>query len=156
MKLIFHWKVVRWILLGMLLILAAIQFVPVDRSNAPVEVEVPAPPHVRAILRRACYDCHSNETVWPCYSQVAPFSWLLAHNVREGREELNFSTWNRIPTQQQVKKLQESWQEVADEAMPPWDYLRLHRDATLSDEDRTALRTWALSTASELEGKSDK
>ena len=81
---------------------------------------------------------------------------LVAHNVHEGREELNFSTWNRIPTQQQVKKLKESWKEVADEDMPPWDYLRIHRDATLSAEDRTALRNWALSTASELAGKSDK
>jgi heme-binding protein len=153
---IFRWRVVRWILLAILLILIAIQFVPIDRVNPPVEVEVPAPANVRAILRRACYDCHSNETVWPWYSQVAPFSWLLAHNVREGREELNFSTWNRIPTQQQVKKLRESWKEVADEDMPPWDYLRIHRDATLSAEDRTALRNWALSTASELAGKSDK
>lgn len=153
---IFRWQVVRWILIGMLLILVAIQFAPVDRLNPPVEAEVPAPANVRAILRRACYDCHSNETVWPWYSQVAPFSWLLAYNVREGREELNFSTWNRITTQQQVKKLKESWKEVADEDMPPWDYLRIHRDATLLAEDRMALRTWALSTASELEGKSDK
>jgi hypothetical protein len=153
---IFRWGVVRWLLLATLLILIAIQFVPIDRVNPPVEVEVPAPANVRAILRRACYDCHSNETVWPWYSQVAPFSWLLAHNVREGREELNFSTWNRIPIQKQVKKLQESWKEVADEDMPPWDYLGIHRDATLSAEDRTALRNWALSTASELAGKSDK
>jgi hypothetical protein len=65
---------------------------------------------------------------------VAPFSWLLAHNVREGREALNFSTWNRIPTPRHVKKLKESWQEVAEEAMPPWDYLSIHRDATLSAE----------------------
>jgi hypothetical protein len=76
--------------------------------------------------------------------------------VRKGREELNFSTWNRITTQQQVKKLKESWQEVAEGEMPPWFYLSIHRDATLSAEDRTALRNWALSTASEPEGKSEK
>jgi hypothetical protein len=121
-----------------------------------VEAEVTAPANVRAILRRVCYDCHSNETDWPWYSQVAPFSWLVARNVHEGREELNFSTWNRITTHQQVKKLKESWKEVAEEAMPPWDYLCIHRDATLSAEDRTALRTWALSTASKLEGKSNQ
>ena len=67
---IFRWQVVRWILIGMLLILVAIQFAPVDRLNPPVEAEVPAPANVRAILRRACYDCHSSETVWPWYSQV--------------------------------------------------------------------------------------
>jgi hypothetical protein len=87
---------------------------------------------------------------------VAPFSWLVAHNVHEGREDLNFSTWNRIPTPRQVKKLKESWKEVAAENMPPWDYLCIHRDAILSTEDRAALRTWMLSTASALEGKSDK
>ena len=120
MRHMFRWKVVRWLLLGILLILIAIQFVPVDRVNPPVETEVPAPAPVRVILRRACYDCHSNETVWPWYSQVAPFSWLLAHDVREGRAELNFSTWNQYSTQRQVKKLQESWKEVNEGDMPPW------------------------------------
>ena len=156
MKQSFRWKVVRWILLGMLLILVAIQFVPIDRLNPPVEAEVPAPANVRVILRRACYDCHSNETAWPGQSQVAPFSWLVARDVRKGREELNFSSWNRITTQQQVKKLKESWKEVAEGEMPPWFYLSIHRDATLSDEDRTALRNWALSTTGEPGGKSDK
>jgi mono/diheme cytochrome c family protein len=156
MKRLFRWQVIRWILLGMLLILIAIQFVPVDRVNPPVEAEVPAPAQVRVILRRACYDCHSNETVWPWYSQVAPFSWLLARDVREGREELNFSTWNQYSIQQQVKKLRESWKEVSEGDMPPWYYLPVHRDAGLSAEDRTALHNWTLSTASALEGKSDQ
>jgi hypothetical protein len=94
-----------------------------------------------------CYDCHSNEPVWPWYSHVAPFSWLLARDVREGRAELNFSTWNRIATQQRVKKLKESWEEVAEGEMPPWFYLGVHRDAVLSAEDRSVLRDWALSPA---------
>jgi hypothetical protein len=156
MKHIFRWTVIRWSLLGILLLLVAIQFVPVDRVNPPVEAEVPAPANVRAILRRACYDCHSNETVWPWYSQVAPVSWLVVRDVREGREELNFSTWNRITTQKQVKKLKKSWKEVAKGDMPPWYYLSIHRDATLSAEDSTALRNWALSTAPAPEGKSDQ
>jgi hypothetical protein len=156
MKQIFRWRVVHWLLLGILLILVAIQFVPVDQSNPPVEAEVPAPATVRVILRRACYDCHSNETVWPWYSQVAPVSWLVARDVRKGHEELNFSTWNRITTQQQVKKLRESWKEIAEGEMPPWFYLGIHRDATLSAEDRTVLRNWALSTAPTPEGKSGK
>jgi hypothetical protein len=146
---IFRWNVVRWILLGILVVVVAIQFVPVQRLNPPVEAEVPAPANVRAILRRACYDCHSNETVWPWYSHIAPFSWLVARDVRSGREELNFSTWNRITTKQQVKKLKESWEEVAEGEMPPWFYLGIHRDAALSAEDRKALRNWALSAAPE-------
>jgi hypothetical protein len=146
MKAIFGSKVVRWVLLGLLVLLVAIQFVPVERGNPPVEAEVPAPANIRTTLRRACYDCHSNETVWPWYSRVAPFSWLVAGHVRSGREELNFSTWNRVATRQQVKKLKESWEEVAEGEMPPWFYLGVHRDAALSAGDRTALRNWALST----------
>jgi hypothetical protein len=156
MKQICRWKVVRWILLGILCNLVAIQFIPLDRLNPPVEAEVTALANVRVILRRACYDCHSNETVWPWYSRVAPFSWLVARDVRQGREELNFSTWNRITLQQQVKKLKKSWKEVAEGDMPPWFYLSLHRDATLTDEDRTALRNWAHSTVAATERKSEK
>jgi heme-binding protein len=156
MKQIFRWKVIRWILLGMLLILVVIQFVPVERVNPPIEAEVPAPANVRAILRRACYDCHSNETVWPWYSQVAPFSWLLVRDVQEGRAELNFSTWNQYSTRQQVKKLKESWQEVSEGKMPPWYYLPVHRAARLAAEDRTALYHWTISLAPAPEGKSNQ
>ena len=141
----------RWIF-GTLLVLVGIQFVAVARLNPPVEAEVPAPANVRAILRRACYDCHSNETVWPWYSQIAPISWLVVRDVRKGREELNFSTWNRISIQQRVKKLKESRDEVAEGEMPPWYYLGIHSDAKLSAEDRSALTAWALGTAPEPTG----
>ena len=141
---LFRWKVLRWILLGVVVVFVAIQFVPVDRSNPPVTAEVPAPPETRAVLRRACYDCHSHETVWPWYSRVAPVSWLVARDVRKGRAELNFSTWDQYTTKQQVKRLKESWEEVAEGEMPPWFYLPAHRDAVLSAEDRVVLRQWAL------------
>ena len=89
MKQSFRWKVVRWMLLGILVVLLAIQLVPVQRSNPPVEAEVPAPENVRTILRRACYDCHSNETVWPWYSRIAPVSFLVASDVHEARAKMN-------------------------------------------------------------------
>jgi hypothetical protein len=121
-------KVIR--VAGMLALaaLVVIQLVPVDTSNPPVTADVPAGPPVKAVLRRACYDCHSNETTWPWYSRVAPVSWLVARDVREGRAELNFSVWDRYTTQQQVKKLKESWEQVAEGEMPPWFYLPAHRD----------------------------
>lgn len=145
MKRIFSWRVLRWVVLGAVVVFVAIQFVPVDRSNPPVTAEVPAPPEARAVLRRACYDCHSNETVWPWYSRVAPVSWLLAHDVHEGRDELNFSTWDRYAANEQVKKLKKSWEETSEGEMPPWFYLPVHRDAVLSAEDKAVLRRWALS-----------
>jgi hypothetical protein len=128
---------------ALLVALGAIQLVPVDTSNPPVTADVPASVAVKGILRRACYDCHSNETQWPWYGRIAPVSWLLARDVREGRAELNFSTWNQYSTQQRVKKLKESWEEVAEGEMPPWFYLPVHRDARLSADDRTLLRQWA-------------
>jgi len=130
--------------LAVLVLVIAIQFVPVETTNPPVESGIPTMPEVRAVLRRACYDCHSNETVWPWYSRIAPLSWVLARDVREGRAELNFSTWNRYSTQAQVKKLQESWVYETEGQMPPWFYLPAHRDARLSAEDRVLLRQWAL------------
>jgi hypothetical protein len=129
--------------LVLLLALVAIQLVPVDTRNPPVTGDVPTSPAVKAVLRRACYDCHSHETRWPWYGRVAPVSWLLARDVREGRAELNFSTWDQYGAQQQVKKLKESWEEVAEGEMPPWFYLPAHREARLSAEDRALLRQWA-------------
>jgi hypothetical protein len=129
--------------LVLLLALVAIQLVPVDTRNPPVTGDVPTSPAVKAVLRRACYDCHSHETRWPWYGRVAPVSWLLARDVREGRAELNFSTWDQYSAQQQVKKLKESWEEVAEGEMPPWFYLPAHREARLSAEDRALLRQWA-------------
>jgi cbb3-type cytochrome oxidase cytochrome c subunit len=136
----------RWIVLsglGFLVLVVAIQFIPVETANPPVESDIPTSPAVKAILRSACYDCHSHETVWPWYSHIAPISWLLARDVREGRAELNFSTWNRYSTQQHVKKLKESWEEVREGEMPPWYYLPVHREAQLSAADRTLLEQWA-------------
>lgn len=146
---VFRPQVVRRGLLGVVVALAAIQFVPIDRSNPPVETDVPAPADVRSVLRRACYDCHSNETVWPWYGRVAPFSWLVERDVREGRKELNFSAWNRLDAKRRDRKMKETWKEVSEGKMPPWFYTAVHRDAALSSADRAALREWSLGAAPE-------
>lgn len=140
-------KVIFGIILLLLVAFAAIQFIPIDRSNPPVEAEIPAPPEVQTVLRSACYDCHSNETTWPWYSHIAPISWLVAHDVHAGRDELNFSTWNRYSTKQQVEKLKETLEEIEEGEMPPWFYLAVHRDIQLSARERAALQTWARGSA---------
>jgi hypothetical protein len=127
------------------IVLLAIQLVPVERSNPPVEGEMPAPPEVREVLRRACYDCHSNETVWPWYSRVAPVSWLLARDVGEGRRELNYSRWSSYSPKRQAKLRKETWKEVDEGEMPPWYYLPMHPAARLGEADRVLLRDFALS-----------
>lgn len=128
-------------LLG-LLVLA--QFVPVDRSNPPVVEEIDAPVEVRAVLERACYDCHSNETVWPAYSYVAPVSWLVARDVHEGREHLNYSEWNRYSAEERLELAEETWEEIVEGEMPMGPYVVLHPEAKLSAEDRSLLRSWTL------------
>jgi len=121
---------------------AAIQLVPVERDNPPVEQEVPASPGVREILRRACYDCHSHETSWPWYSYLAPVSWLIADDVHHAREHLNFSTWNDYDPDERIQLLEEAWEKVEDNEMPLWYYLPLHPGAELSASDRETLRAW--------------
>ncbi len=127
----------------MMLFFGLIQLIPVTQSNPPVVKEISTPPHIQSILKRACYDCHSHETVWPWYSQVAPASWLLAWDVKEGREELNFSIWNQYTRKKKAKKLKEISEEIGEGEMPPWFYLPLHPEAQLSSQDKQQLREWA-------------
>ena len=132
----------RWsrILVGLVVAVFAIQLVPVARTNPPVRSTVPAPPEVDRILRRACFDCHSNETVWPPQAFVAPVSWLVVHDVQEGREELNFSEWTPEQQQRAAKKLAK---EVEKGDMPPSLYVVAHPAAKLGPDDRALLTNWA-------------
>ena len=130
------------IALGLGVAFVAIQLVPVARTNPPVVSTVTAPPEVLSILRRACFDCHSNETVWPLQAYVAPLSWLVAHDVKEGREELNFSAWGPKQAQRVAKKLAT---ELEEGEMPPFLYLLAHPEAKLSKDDKALLTNWARS-----------
>ena len=123
-------------------LLVVIQLIPVDRSNPPVEEEVPAPTAVRQILRTSCYDCHSNESVWPWYAYVAPVSWLVTHDVHEAREHMNFSTWNDYDEDERIELLEEVWEEVEDGEMPLWFYVPLHPEAELAEQDKRLLHGW--------------
>ena len=120
--------------------LLAIQLVPLPRSNPPVEGEMPAPPEVRAILKRSCYDCHSHATRWPWYAYLAPVSWLVVHDVHHAREHLDFSAWNRYDAKRQLKKTRALWDAAEEGEMPLWSYLLLHPGAKLTPEDLETLR----------------
>lgn len=119
--------------------LLGIQLVPVRRTNPPIVSEMPAPEPVLKILRRACYDCHSHETEWPWYGYIAPMSWLVEHDVEEGREELNFSDWASFSPNRRARKQREMGEEVAEGRMPPWFYVMLHPGARLTEEDLAIL-----------------
>jgi hypothetical protein len=139
---------VKWlkriaIALAVLLVLA--QFVRPARTNSPVDPtkELRAPQPVMSILERSCNDCHSNRTVWPWYAQVAPVSWLLADDVKDGRKELNVSEWATFTPRRAARKLKEICEQVEKGEMPLKIYVPLHPDAKLSDADRRTLCDWA-------------
>lgn len=131
------------ILLVLTLVLFGIQLVPVPRENPPVTAEILAPDQVRSRLESSCYDCHSNQTVWPWYSHVAPVSWLVYRDVRKARDELNFSLWDEYTDRRRDHKLEEIEEKVSEGEMPLKIYLPLHPDARLSDADRQTLVDWA-------------
>lgn len=136
-------RLVRWTILVFAGLLILAQFVPVERSNPPITSRMPAPEEVQAVLRRACYDCHSHETRWPWYSRIAPVSWRVVSHVNEAREDLNFSAWPVFDFEFQRLAFHEIEEQVESGEMPLWDYLLLHPQARLSDEDRRLLIEWA-------------
>jgi cytochrome c551/c552 len=135
-------KSARVALLVLGTVFLAIQLIPVDQSNPPARSELAAPLEVAAVLRRACYDCHSHETVWPAYARVAPVSWLISHDVQEGREELNFSIWSEDTSKKQAEKRKEIAEETAEGNMPLWYYVTLHPEARLSNDEQRLIRSW--------------
>ncbi len=116
------------------------------RSVAPVGgmlADSNVPPPIRTLLTEKCGDCHSNNTRWPLYSRVAPASWLVEHDVSEGREHLNFSSWDQYKIDDRIDLLARMGTQVRQGKMPLKQYLLLHPDARLSDADRKAILDWA-------------
>jgi len=130
-------KLLRWSGLSLLAAFILIQLWPYgrDHSNPPVVAE-PAwdTPATARLARAACFDCHSNETVWPWYSWVAPASWLVQSDVEEARRKLNFSEWNRPQ-----RRAKDAPVEVREGEMPMWYYTPLHSAARLSQAEQEAL-----------------
>jgi hypothetical protein len=126
----------------MAILLIIIQFIPVEKSNPAIESEIPATAEVQKILSRSCYDCHSHQTVWPWYSQVAPVSWLIAHDVKEGREHLNFSVWSEFDWRKKVKIFEEIQEVIEKGEMPLTSYLWMHPNARLDINDQMILKSW--------------
>jgi len=124
------------------LIIIGIQFFSVNKTNPPVNDGLDAPPEIKGIFKRACYDCHSNETNWPWYASVAPVSWLVADDVEEGRKHLNFSEWGNLTRKKIAHTKEEIWDEVKNDDMPLWQYSLIHSKARLSQKDKDIIREW--------------
>ena len=138
-------KKILWILLVLLLIL---QVIPSNRPEVNPDnpsdliVNNQIPDSIVHILKNACYDCHSNESHYPWYAYVAPVSYLINRDIREGRLHLNFSDWENQPALKKLKFLTEISEEVLDKSMPMPIYTPLHPEARLTDAQRRALSDW--------------
>jgi Haem-binding domain len=112
-------------------------------TNPPERYTLDAPPEVQAVLRRACFDCHSNETKWPLYSRIAPGSWLMARDVHNGRNHMNFSKWADVDEDERRDDLETAWEQVSEGKMPKWFYIfPFHPSARLSDADKALLKSY--------------
>jgi hypothetical protein len=112
-------------------------------TNDDVTKKLNVPDNIQTIVKRSCYDCHSNQSVWPWYSNVAPVSWLVLDDVVKGRKKLNFSEWGKLSAPKQEKKLSDIVDMVSDSSMPLPKYLLIHKDAVLSPSNKDALIKWA-------------
>ena len=133
--------------LGAVVVGVGLQLVPVKDigTNPPKRYKLDAPPQVEAIMRRACFDCHSNETRWPLYSRIAPGSWLMARDVHNGRNHLNFSEWEDVDEDERQTDFENCWEQVETGEMPKWFYVfPFHPDAKLSDADKATLKAYFL------------
>jgi len=135
----------KWIVRILLIGLIGIQFFRPDRENPPVDATKDylalndAPVEVANLMRVACYDCHSNETSWPWYTNVAPVSWWVADHVEDARKHLNFSNWGDYDPEKAEHKLEECFEELEEGEMPLESYTYTHGDADLSPEQRELL-----------------
>jgi hypothetical protein len=138
-------KGLKIVVLAFVVVLLLAQFIRIDKSNPPVRSDLASAP-VKPILQRVCYNCHSNETKWPWYSNVAPASWLVGMDVREGRDHLNFSEWGTYDSGTRSHKLRGIAEEVRGGDMPPWYYALAHREARLSETERNQILAWIADT----------
>ncbi len=139
---------VKKIIVGIGVIFVLMQFIRIDKTvpdyNQSDDIIVAANPskEVATVLKTACYDCHSFESKYPWYSNIAPVSFFLKKHINEGREELNFSIWSTYSLKRKVHKLEEMKEMVSEGEMPLDSYLIMHSEAKLSDASKEKLLDW--------------
>ncbi len=149
-------KALKWIGIILLIAFIIIQFFPKNYpENQPVTENDIITHHnvsddIASILKTSCYDCHSNQTTYPWYSKIAPVSFLLKHDIEEGRGELNFSEWGTYDVMDKIDKLDELVEETQEGKMPLPIYTFMHGHAKLSDSQKEQIEVWANSLMEEI------
>jgi len=150
---------IKKILLAILIVFIVIQFIqPARNKNGQVIATdiskmVSLPQDVQAILKTACYDCHSNNTKYPWYFNIQPAAWWLDNHIREGKEELNFSEFGTYSLARQYHKLEEVKKQVDENEMPLGSYTIIHTDAKLTDAENKTLTNWTEGIRAEIKNK---
>jgi hypothetical protein len=133
-------KTLKYSGLAILAIIIILQFFQISKVNPPIQAEqdflnINKPSaEVAAIIKAACYDCHSHETKYPWYTNIVPLSWWIGKHINRGREELNFSTWSTYNDKKADHKLEECVEKVSEKKMPLKSYTLAHSDAKLNAE----------------------
>jgi hypothetical protein len=152
-------KTLTKIILVLLAVFIVIQFIRPERNSGapagPADMmwHVSVPPRVAQVLKASCYDCHSNTTHYPWYTNLQPVSWWLAHHIKEGKEELNFNEFGTYSPRRQRSKLKAIGDSVKDGSMPLASYTLMHKEAVLSDADKALIIDWASRTMDSLKLK---
>ena len=147
---------VKKILLVILVVIIAIQFIQPARNKSgqvlPTDISklYSIPAQVQSVLKNACYDCHSNNTNYPWYSNIQPGGWWLASHIRGGKAELNFSEFGDYSSRKQRSKLNSIAKTIEDGTMPFPSYTLIHRNARLTKEEKTLIIEWANNTKDSL------
>ncbi|NIM35590.1 MAG: cytochrome C [Hydrotalea flava] len=144
------------ILLALLVVFIAIQFIQ-PAHNKTVQV-LPTdfakvfvvPNNVQSVLQIACYDCHSNNTNYPWYSNIQPMAWMMARHINNGKNELNFSDFGSYTDRRQISKLKGIANQIKDDEMPIASYKMMHKNARLSKEQKDLIMDWMNKTADSL------
>lgn len=144
------------IVLIVLIVLILSQFIQPPKNNGalatPTDIThvVPVPDTVMALLKAACYDCHSNSTRYPWYNYITPVNWWLRHHINEGKRHLNFSDFDKGNFRRKIHRLDETGEQIEKHEMPISSYLWIHKDARLSDAQRQLLIDWANNSKEKL------
>lgn len=149
-------KIIKWTLIVFVCLFILIQLKRPARTNPAVDASQTIEAHTQMaqpakdILERSCRDCHSNNTEWPWYTNVAPLSWWITDHVNSGRQNMNLSEWGKLDRDRQGKKLQQICDEVQDGVMPLSSYLPMHPKAKLSEQDKKTLCDWTAAERARL------
>jgi hypothetical protein len=148
--------IVKRVLIGLVVVLVGIQFVhPARNINSTITPDdfnqlYPIPDSVQVVLKKACYDCHSNNTRYPWYFNIQPVAWWMSDHVDEGKKELNFSEFGKRPLAKRAKKIKKIAKEVQDGDMPLSSYTWIHKDAMLSEGEKQLVINWANDLAQKI------